>query len=85
MGNGQLLEIQTTEHSEVVRGCKERTSQNLAFVDGLQDHNAAFVKQSRKLHEKPVLWVFVNITEGRKQPKGRETRILTAAKGDIFQ
>lgn len=29
---------------------EERTSQNLAFIDGLQDHNTAFVEQYRKLH-----------------------------------
>lgn len=51
-----MLEIQTTEHSHGGKRVQEeeRRSQNSAFIDGIQNLNAAFVKQYRKLHDPPV-------------------------------
>lgn len=62
---------------------EERTSQILAFIDGFKTIMLPLSNRTENCMSHS--WVFVNVTEGRKLPKGRETRILTAAKGEIFQ
>ncbi|KAF4801139.1 hypothetical protein TURU_037731 [Turdus rufiventris] len=57
---------------------EERTSHILAFIDGFKTIMLLLSNSTENCMSHS--WVFVNVTEGRKLPKGRETRILTAAK-----